>query len=134
MKRLLYLFILVLFFGCVSLDREPLVEERILFIGNDLDVRKLELVILERDVMIEDLELRLELARGQIRDLRGCNWYIVKRGDCLWSIAVELYGNGLRWRGVYRDNLDIIDDSDLIYVGQRFRVMRDNMGMIGGRI
>ncbi len=44
--------------------------------------------------------------------------YVVKKGDCLWSIAEEQLGDGMLWSGIYEANKAVIGDNpDLIYVG-----------------
>lgn len=44
--------------------------------------------------------------------------YIVKKGDCLWTIAEEQLGDGLLWSGLYEQNKAVIGDNpDLLYVG-----------------
>lgn len=46
------------------------------------------------------------------------NRYVVKKGDCLWSIAEEQLGDGLLWGGIYEANKAVIgEDPNLIYVG-----------------
>lgn len=44
--------------------------------------------------------------------------YTVVKGDCLWSIAKKLFGNGTRWREIYNLNRDKISNPNLIYPGQ----------------
>ncbi len=44
-------------------------------------------------------------------------YYIVQKGDSLWSIAEKLYGQGRKWRRIYQAN-DIIEDPSYIYEGQ----------------
>lgn len=44
--------------------------------------------------------------------------YVVKKGDCLWSIAEKQLGDGMRWSGIYEINKAVIgEDPNLIYVG-----------------
>lgn len=44
--------------------------------------------------------------------------YVVKKGDCLWSIAEEQLGDGMLWRDIYETNKAVIgEDPNLIYVG-----------------
>ncbi len=44
--------------------------------------------------------------------------YTVKTGDCLWYIAEEQLGDGMRWGGLYEKNKDVIGENpDLLYVG-----------------
>jgi len=44
--------------------------------------------------------------------------YTVKKGDCLWNIAKEFYGNGSKYTKIYEANKDKIKNPNLIYVGQ----------------
>lgn len=46
------------------------------------------------------------------------NTYTVAAGDCLWSIARKLLGSGSQWERLYQANRDIIQNPNLIYVGQ----------------
>lgn len=49
--------------------------------------------------------------------------YTVQAGDCLWTIAQNLLGNGLGWKQIYADNKSIIGDNpDLIYAGQTYTI------------
>ena len=44
--------------------------------------------------------------------------YTVRRGDCLWTIAEELYGSGADWRSLWESNRDTVEDPSLVLVGQ----------------
>lgn len=46
--------------------------------------------------------------------------YTVKKGDCLWKIAKQYYGDGAQWGKIYDANTNQIANPDLIYVGQVF--------------
>ena len=46
--------------------------------------------------------------------------YTVKKGDCLWKIAKQFYGNGAQYGKIYDANTNQIADPDLIYIGQVF--------------
>lgn len=39
----------------------------------------------------------------------GGTTYTVKRGDCLWSIALQYYGDGSQYRKIYEANKAVID-------------------------
>lgn len=46
--------------------------------------------------------------------------YFVQKGDCLWSIADKLLGDGLGWTEIYEVNRDVIgEDPNLIYIGTK---------------
>ena len=44
--------------------------------------------------------------------------YTVVHGDCLWSIAQSILGDGSRWKEIYNLNTDIISSDNIIYTGQ----------------
>lgn len=47
--------------------------------------------------------------------------YVVKKGDCLWKIAKQFYGNGSQWQKIYNANKAVIGGNpNLIYPGQQF--------------
>jgi len=46
----------------------------------------------------------------------------VQRGDTLWAISRERYGDGILYVRVYEANRDDIRDPDLIYPGQVFTI------------
>ena len=44
--------------------------------------------------------------------------YVVKSGDCLWSIAQEAYGTGRQWQVIYNANKDAIKNPNDLRIGQ----------------
>lgn len=44
--------------------------------------------------------------------------YTIKKGDTLWAIATQYYGNGAKYKDIYNANKSIIKDPNLIYPGQ----------------
>jgi nucleoid-associated protein YgaU len=48
--------------------------------------------------------------------------YTVKKGDSLSKIAKREYGDAQQWRRIYEANRDVIQNPDLIYPGQVFRI------------
>jgi len=50
--------------------------------------------------------------------------YVVERGDYLWKISgkQEIYGDPYQWIRIYTYNRDQIQDPDLIYPDQRFKI------------
>jgi nucleoid-associated protein YgaU len=48
--------------------------------------------------------------------------YVVKKGDTLSHIALEVYGNAGRWREIFEANRDIIKKPNLIRPGWKLRI------------
>ena len=49
-------------------------------------------------------------------------FYSIKKGDTLWGIASDFYGNGSKYPLIVEANLEVIKDADLIYPGQSIRI------------
>ena len=47
---------------------------------------------------------------------------VIQKGDVLWRIAEQFYGEGLRYSMIYGANSALIRDPDLIYPGQVFTI------------
>ncbi|MEM7683809.1 MAG: LysM peptidoglycan-binding domain-containing protein [Pseudomonadota bacterium] len=47
---------------------------------------------------------------------------VIQRGDMLWRIAEQFYGDGIRYSTIYGANAKLIRDPDLIYPGQVFTI------------
>jgi len=48
--------------------------------------------------------------------------YTVKKGDSLWKIAKQMYGNGSQYNKIYEANKDKIKNPSLIYAGQVLKI------------
>ena len=54
------------------------------------------------------------------------NWYIVKEGDSLWSIAERELGAGARYEELYRKNRCVIGENyDQLYPGMRLKIEKE---------
>ena len=49
-------------------------------------------------------------------------FYTIKKGDTLWAISPEFYGNGSKYPLLVEANLEVIKKADLIYPGQVIRI------------
>ena len=49
-------------------------------------------------------------------------FYTIQKGDTLWGISSEFYGNGSKYPLIVEANLEVIKDADLIYPGQAIRI------------
>lgn len=50
--------------------------------------------------------------------VQAAKTYTVKKGDCLWNIAKQFYGNGSQYNKIYNANTDKVKNPNLIYPGQ----------------
>jgi len=55
----------------------------------------------------------------------GMMEYVVKPGDTLSSIAVSMYGDAARWRDIVKENRSVLGNSDLVRVGQRLKIAKE---------
>jgi nucleoid-associated protein YgaU len=46
----------------------------------------------------------------------------VKKGESLWKIAEQYYGDGSLYKKIFEANQDILSDPNLIKVGQKLRI------------
>ncbi|MEZ5560566.1 MAG: peptidoglycan-binding protein LysM [Pseudomonadales bacterium] len=49
-------------------------------------------------------------------------FYIIQKGDTLYGIAKQFYGNGMKYPQLFDANREVIEDPDKIYPGQKIRV------------
>jgi nucleoid-associated protein YgaU len=49
-------------------------------------------------------------------------FYEVQKGDSLWKISTEMYGDGSRYQEIVDANQPMIKNADLIYPGQQLRI------------
>lgn len=63
-----------------------------------------------------------DVQAGAETDTLSGTTYIVKTGDCLWSIARGFYGSGAKYTIIFNANRDIIKDPSLIYPGQVLKI------------
>ncbi len=72
-----------------------------------------------------DVQMRIEqpFETGMPVDTsRAVSGVIVKPGNTLWHIARKLYGSGVRYTMIFKENSEKIKDPNLIYPGQMFKL------------
>ena len=56
------------------------------------------------------------------RDIPEPTFYTIEKGDTLWAIATNHYGDGNKYHDIVAANLEVIKDADKIYPGQTIRL------------
>jgi nucleoid-associated protein YgaU len=49
-------------------------------------------------------------------------WHEVQKGETLWKIAEQYYGDGNLYPKIFEANRDTLKDPNLIKIGQRLRI------------
>jgi len=68
------------------------------------------------------------VANDEVKESSGSDqsdvtqYHQVKKGDTLWKIAEHYYGDGSLYTKIFGVNRDILDDPNVIKVGQKLRI------------
>jgi len=49
-------------------------------------------------------------------------WHEVKKGETLWKIAEQYYGDGNLYQKIFEANRDVLKNPDRINIGQKLRI------------
>ena len=52
-------------------------------------------------------------------------YYEIEKGDSLWKIAKNFYGDGNKYTKIFDANREVIKGADLIFPGQKIRIPMD---------
>ncbi len=52
-------------------------------------------------------------------------FYVIKKGDTLWEIAEQAYGNGAKYTKIVEVNREVIKNADKIFPGQKIRIPKN---------
>lgn len=83
--------------------------------------------VVRLDQVIGDGQVQLRVEQpfeaGQPIDMaQATGGVFVRPGNTLWQIARQLYGSGVRYTLIFRENSEQIRDPDMIYPGQIFKL------------
>ncbi len=66
--------------------------------------------------------IRISAAKREEGTPPSYSAHTVKAGDCLWNLAKQYLGDGRRYNEIYELNRDIVQNPNLIYVGQELKL------------
>ena len=96
--------------GVVSLsgtaDEPAAMEKAVLMAGNVKGVAEVKADELSAPEMVEEIE-----------------YYVIQKGDTLSALAKKYYGNASAYPRIFEANREVIKDPDLIFVGQKIRIL-----------
>ncbi len=49
-------------------------------------------------------------------------YYTIQKGDTLYAVAKEFYGNGMKYPEIFEANREVIEDPNKIFPGQKIRI------------
>ena len=52
----------------------------------------------------------------------GTQYYTIQKGDTLYAVAKQFYGDGMKYPKIFEANREVIEDADKIYPGQKIRI------------
>ena len=88
-------------------DSKSAMEKVVLMVGNALGISNVEAA---------------ELTAPEEEKASETQYYEIQKGDSLWKIAQEFYGNGNKYPDIFEANKEVIKDPDLIFPGQKIRI------------
>jgi len=86
-------------------------EKAVLMVGNALGIQEVkadEVIIKDGSQVAQDDE-----------------FYVIQKGDTLWKIAEQVYGNGSKYTKIVEVNQEVIKNADLIFPGQKIRIPKN---------
>ncbi len=86
-------------------------EKAVLMVGNALGIQEVK----ADAVIIKDGS---QLGRDD-------EFYVIQKGDTLWKIAEQTYGNGAKYTKIVEVNQEVIKNADLIFPGQKIRIPKN---------
>ncbi len=84
---------------------QEILEKAIVAVGNTIGVAK--------------VETKVEVAEGEEGEPV---FHIVQKGESLWKIAEQHYGDGSKYMAIFEANRPMLSDPDKIYPGQALRI------------
>lgn len=100
--------VFVVFLGCATADK----------IGRAITTGVIE----ETEEMVKEETNKINNTLSKIKEKVTVKKYIVVKGDCLWKIAENQYGDPFLWPAIYKDNKYQIENPDIIDINQKLEI------------
>ncbi|MEM1231240.1 MAG: LysM and BON domain-containing protein [Pseudomonadota bacterium] len=98
-------------------------EKAVLMAGNVEGVESVNADALDVEQPIPEAPADAPVVEGGFGGvLPGTRYYTIEKGDTLYAIAKEFYGNGMKYPEIFEANREVIEDPDKIYPGQKIRI------------
>ena len=86
-----------------QVDDQSVFEKAVVAVGNTLGISQVETEV-------------------DVPDAKDPVFHTVKKGDTLWAVAKEAYGNGSKYNAIFEANKPMLSHPDKIYPGQVLRI------------
>ncbi|GAB4357724.1 MAG: peptidoglycan-binding protein LysM [Oricola sp.] len=109
-----------------AVEDQSIFEKAVVAVGNTLGISKVEAS--ELKVVAPDSGMKLDSAADINAIIAAATppkeprFHTVKKGDTLWAIADEAYGNGSKYNAIFEANRPMLSHPDKIYPGQVLRI------------
>ena len=64
----------------------------------------------------------IDVTEPPVADAPQVQYYTIQKGDTLYAVAKEFYGDGMKYPQIFEANREVIEDADKIYPGQKIRI------------
>lgn len=93
--------------------------------GKAKDQSAFEKIVLMAGNVLGIGEVQAEELEVEAPAVQKVEYYVIQKGDTLWAIAQKHLGSGNKYTKIFEDNREVIKDPDLIYPGQKIRIVMD---------
>lgn len=102
-------------------EAEPEMSDALLIIQKRREARQKRAEAEEQEEPAEAEQPLADKVESEESEEEG-RFYVVEKGDSLWSIAEKVYGDGTRWKEIRKANKDVIKDPKIIRPGWKLRI------------
>jgi len=90
-------------------------------IAKENNLKNVSVLYIDQELKMPMLEKTVSIKNDINKIEKGANYKVIK-GDSLWKIAVNAYGDGYKWTTIYQENKAIIPHADLLEIGMTIKI------------